>query len=552
MGFRINSRIDTLMIHTAQMFNNKEMEESLSRLSTGLRINKAADDSSGLTIADWLANQSGALHQSIQNVHDTIGMLQIADKAMDEQLKILNTMKIKATQAAQDGQTTETRKALQEDILRLMQELDNIGLTTHYNGKALLGGQFTDKKFQVGAYSFQDLNLTIGSTLSDKIGNTRFETSALIEESQKVDMVFKYIDGIHDVNIESVIISNSAGTGVGVLAEVINKNSQRIGGIRAYWNVLSTGAYAVASGDIDGLKINGVLIGDITDIKANDSDAKLVSAINKLKDQTGVEAYIDNRGHINLRSIDGRGILVTAESGLSEVAGLFSSMTHNYGRITLVKNDGRDILISGNAGFLMATSATNTFPSYPVGGSGSFTWTSVTTYSYWFGGGGSGSSGSSGSSTTNTTTTSYIGDVLKNVSQVTINLRTIRGLFDSLQSDAIGAYENQNIENFGQTIGSGVTSRKGAMAVMDIVDTSIKDLNEIRAKIGATQKQLESIVDNISVTHVNLKAAESQIRETDFAKEVSDFNKFNVLVKAGNFILSQSNTLTQRVMKILQ
>ena len=549
---RINANINALRVHNAMVSNNYLAQESLSKLSTGLRINKAADDASGLQIADSLYSQAGALHQSIKNVNDTIGFLQIADKAMDEQLKILNTIKIKATQAAQDGQTTETRKALQEDIIRLMEELDNISISTSYNSKKLLAGTFIDKKFEIGAYSFQNINVTIHSTLSSKIGNTRFETSALILSAQAVDLVFKYVDGIHDISLESVIISNSAGTGVGVLAEVINKNSNRLGGIRAYWNVLSTGAYAVASGDIKGLKINGVLIGDILDIKANDKDAKLVTAINNVKDQTGVEAYIDNRGHINLRSIDGRGILVSAESGLSEVAGLFSSMTHNYGRISLVKHDGRDILISGNAGFLMATSATNFFPAPSNGIGGGFSWTSIGTISFWFGGGGgSGSSGGGGSST-NTTTTSYIGNVLKNVSQVTLNLRSIRGIFNSLESDAIGAYANQNVENYGITIGSGVGTRIGAMAVMDIVDTAIKDLNNIRVQIGAAQRELFSIIDNISITHSNVKAAESQIRDVDFAKEIAKFHKYSVLSQSGSFVLSQLNTTQSNVLKILQ
>jgi len=545
MGFRINSHIESLNIHTALLFHNNNVDNALEKLSTGLRINRAADDASGLQIADSLMSQSDTLNQSIKNVHESIGILQIADKAMDEQLKILDTIKVKATQAAQDGQSYETRLALQEDISRLIEELDNIGLTTQYNGKSLLAGSFTDKTFQIGAYSAQDINLTIHSTMSDKIGNTRFETSALIVSAQAVDLVFKYVDGIHDVNLQSVIISNSAGTGVGVLAEVINKNSDRLGKIRAYWNVLSTGAWSVQSGDIKGLKINNILIGDINGIQANDSDGKLVTAINAVKDQTGVEAYIDNRGNINLRSIDGRGILVSASSGLYTVAGIFSSMSHNYGRISLVKYDGRDIIISGNAGFLTKTSATNVFPTY--GSSWGFTIGGVTLP--WWGGS---SGGSSGSSSSNTTTTSYIGNVLKNVSQVTMNLRSIKGEFNSLQSDAIGAFENQNIENFGQTIGTGVTSRKGAMAVMDIVDTSIKDLNEIRSKIGAAQKQLESIVDNISITHSNVKAAESQIRDVDFANEVTKFNKFDLLVKSGNYFLSQSLAVTERVMKILQ
>jgi flagellin len=288
MGFRINTNVAALQAHAAGVANNRKLSSSLEKLSTGLRINKAADDASGLQIADSLRDQADSLGQAIRNANDAIGLLQIADKAMDEQIKILDTIKVKATQAAQDGQTEETRKALQEDIVRLMEELDNIAQTTSYNGKKLLSGQFTNQSFQIGAYSNEVVTASIGPTSSDKIGNTRFETSAkFISADAIVTLTFKAVDGLHDIKLESVVISNSAGTGIGVLAEVINKNSERLG-VRATWQVQTTGTHNVQSGDIQDLKINGVTIGDVLDIKANDSDAKLVAAINRVKDKTGV------------------------------------------------------------------------------------------------------------------------------------------------------------------------------------------------------------------------------------------------------------------------
>jgi flagellin len=108
------------------------MDSSLEKLSSGLRINKAADDAAGLTIADSLRGQASSLGQAISNANDGIGIIQIADKAMDEQTKILDTIKTKATQAAQDGQSADSRKALQSDISRLMEELDNIAGTTSF------------------------------------------------------------------------------------------------------------------------------------------------------------------------------------------------------------------------------------------------------------------------------------------------------------------------------------------------------------------------------------------------------------------------------------
>ncbi|MBE7358894.1 flagellin B, partial [Campylobacter sp. RM12327] len=141
------------------------------------------------------------------------------DKAMDEQLKILDTIKAKAVQAAQDGQTTESRRAIQNDIVRLMESLDSIGNTTSFNGQKLLSGTFINKEFQVGAYSNESVKATIGATTSNKIGLTRFETGASITASSEVKIKFINTDGVNDYEIESAVISTSVGTGIGVLAE---------------------------------------------------------------------------------------------------------------------------------------------------------------------------------------------------------------------------------------------------------------------------------------------------------------------------------------------
>ena len=371
-----------------------------------------------------------------------------------------------------------------------MEELDNIAGTTSFNGQQLLSGQFTNKEFQIGAYSNTTVKASIGATSSDKIGSTRFETGITITASSEVQLKFVAVDGLHDINLESVVISTSAKTGLGVLAETINKNSDRIG-VKASWQVRETGANAVASGSISGLTINGVTIGDIVDIQANDKDGKLVNAINAVKDLTGVEASIDNRGHLVLNSIYGRGIKISGGS-LDSVGGLNAAQRENYGRLTLTRLDSRDIIVDGD---------------------------------------GAGLSGSS---------------------EATINLRSIRGKFSADQASAMGAFANKNVENYGKDIGAGVTTLKGAMAVMDIAETAQKMLDKIRSDLGSVQNQLTSTINNISVTQVNVKAAESQIRDVDFASESANFNKHNLLAQSGSYAMSQANAVQQNVMRLLQ
>ncbi|HEC1808106.1 TPA: flagellin, partial [Campylobacter lari] len=97
MGFRINTNIGAMNAHANSTITARELDKSLARLSSGLRINSAADDASGMAIADSLRSQAATLGQAINNGNDAIGILQTADKAMDEQLKILDTIKVKAT-----------------------------------------------------------------------------------------------------------------------------------------------------------------------------------------------------------------------------------------------------------------------------------------------------------------------------------------------------------------------------------------------------------------------------------------------------------------------
>ena len=519
MGLRINTNVAALNAHAALQETNRKLSDSLEKLSTGLRINKAADDASGLQIADSLRDQADSLGQAIRNANDGIAIMQIADKAMDEQVKILNTIKVKATEAAQDGQTTDTRKALQQDITKLMQELDNIAETTSYNGKSLLSGSFVNQKFQIGAYANETVTANIGATSSDKIGSTRFETSGFIAVSTGADALksirlkFVSVDGKKDVTLESVKISTSAGTGIGQLAAVINKNSN-LTGVKASWQVTGTGANEIASGTIHGLTINGVNIGDITVQKA-DSNGNLVNAINAVKDQTGVEAYVDDQGRLNLKSVDGRAInIYTASTSGHTILGdgSFAKVSGGsgsdviVGRLTFTRLDARDIKISLGSG-------------------------------------------------SGITALSTVGLKDGQVAQKTINLRTIKGPFNVNQASAIGAAANSLIANdikAASGIGAGVTTLKGAMAVMDIADSAAKLLDKIRADIGSVENQLTATVSNITVTQVNVKAAEAQIRDVDFAAETAKFQKYNLLAQSGSYALSQANAVQKNVMRLLQ
>ncbi|EFP2942816.1 flagellin, partial [Campylobacter jejuni] len=99
---------------------------------------------------------------------------------------------------------------------------------------------------------------------------------------------------------------------------------------------------------------------------------------------------------------------------------------------------------------------------------------------------------------------------------------------------------------------AGVTTLKGAMAVMDIAETAITNLDQIRADIGSVQNQVTSTINNITVTQVNVKAAESTIRDVDFASESANYSKANILAQSGSYAMAQANSTQQNVLRLLQ
>ena len=602
-GMRIVTNVAALQGVVANTNNSSNLQKSLERLSTGLKINAAKDNASGLAIANQLKTQASSLGAAIDNGNQANSVLLTADKAIEEQSNILDQIKQKAITAAQDGQSTKTRNMLQADIIRLMEELDNIANTTSFNGKNLLSGGFSNQEFQVGDRSNITVKTSIGSTQSSKIGVTRFETGSNITASADMQLTLKQYDGIQDFKYASVKISYSVNTGVGALAEEINRNSGTTG-VRASYNVTTTGVFAVkASSTSDDFAINGVLIGKV-DYQDNDQNGSLVNSINAVKDTTGVEASIDANGRLSLTSTDGRAVYISGTqrggNAIGTGSGIGITMYQNFGRLSLVKNSGADILLSG-VGYIKGTvggAATQARGASAIGFGGasrvsqysmSLRETKMQIEAYQQDALGMNSSrfGMQWVSVAGTLTAIFNASgvsVASNGGLANFGAKSTKGAnaitgFTQFRQLAQGAFfsgglslvmtanwqgfnsivKNTNIST--QTVLSliqladqtaGVTTLKGAMAMMDIVETAILNVDQIRANIGSAQQQIDATINNISTTQVNLKSAESVIRDLDFASESANYSKSSILAQSGAYALAQANASSQYVMQLLQ
>ncbi|EAK7120273.1 flagellin, partial [Campylobacter jejuni] len=301
-------------------------------------------------------------------------------------------------------------------------------------------------------------------------------------------------------------------------------------GVRATFTVETRGIAAVRAGTTsDTFAINGVTIGQVA-YEDGDGNGALVSAINSVKDTTGVEASIDANGQLLLTSREGRGIKIDGNIG----GGAFinADMKENYGRLSLVKNDGKDILISGSNLSSAGFGATQFISQASVSlreskgqidaniadamGFGSANkgvvlggYSSVSAYMSSAGSGFSSGSGYSVGSGKNYSTGFANAIAISAASQLSTVYNVSAGSGFSSGS-TLSQFATMKTTAFGvKDETAGVTTLKGAMAVMDIAETATTNLDQIRADIGSVQNQLQVTINNITVTQVNVKAAES-------------------------------------------
>jgi len=348
MALRINTNVASLNAHKNMLKTDNRLSSALEKLSSGLRINKAADDASGMAIADSLRSQSLGLGQAIRNGNDGIAIVQTADAALEESINIVNTIKQKSIQSAQDGQTTESRKAIQADITKLRDELDTIAKTTSFNGQKLLSGNFADKKFQLGAYAGETVDVSIQSAESGKLGHISSSDLTFSSEGTAELAIFSNLrNETFNLNSVEIAYDNTRENSVGAVADAINVLSDKLG-ITASASVASTTSSNIAAGTTDSsFAINGVKIGAI-DVLENDSTGSLLSEINQKTDQHGVVASID-QGFLTLTSTDDRAIEVTQDAGTTNVLGNTADMS-TLGTISLTQQGTADITVSNRAG----------------------------------------------------------------------------------------------------------------------------------------------------------------------------------------------------------
>ncbi|WP_345856077.1 flagellin [Shewanella algae] len=171
MAITVNTNVTSMKAQKNLNGANNQLQTSMERLSSGLRINSAKDDAAGLQISNRLTSQINGLDVAQRNANDGISIAQTAEGAMQTSTDILQRMRDLSLQSANGSNSTEDRAAMQKELSALQTELTRIADTTSFGGQKLLDGSYGTQKFQVGANANETISVSLSDVSSNKIGN---------------------------------------------------------------------------------------------------------------------------------------------------------------------------------------------------------------------------------------------------------------------------------------------------------------------------------------------------------------------------------------------
>ena len=329
MALIINTNISALTAQRNLTRAQSGLERSIQRLSTGLRINNAADDAAGLAISDRLTAQIRGLNQAVRNANDGVSALQTADGSLNEVSNLLQRGRELAIQSANDTNSSTDRASLNAELSNILAELDRLASTVQFNNRKLLDGTFSNAQFQIGANAYETVTFSLASVNTVDLG------AKVLQGNSMSGTGFTDLVATSVVMINGVAVTIGAQTTIEGVMNAIN-NRQGDTGATATKNaqtiVTDTAFIALTTaGATQTLTLNGVAISLST---ANAEDAStFVTTINGFTNQTGVVAATNSLGVTFTRSSGGAISLAetTASVGVGDTVASTASRTFNAG-----------------------------------------------------------------------------------------------------------------------------------------------------------------------------------------------------------------------------
>ncbi|MED3740757.1 flagellin [Geobacillus stearothermophilus] len=602
---RINHNIQALNAYRNLAANQSSISKNLERLSSGLRINRAADDAAGLAISEKMRSQIRGLQMAERNALDAISMIQTAEGALNEVHSILQRMRELAVQAANDTLEPSDRAAIQAEVDQLTKEIDRIADTTQFNQKILFSGSPEGRAF-----------VQANSPTIRYAGNGTWQGVVTATPTDPAKVVLDFSKNLGMLTQDQ--IDGQTFTINGKTYQIDSKNN----GLTNTGHIaVNVSWIATPANDSDAVtNINNLLNALKNAIVANDSTFSSTSLITNASDSgTNSDGVIVN-GRLTLTTANN---MAPKDAALIGVASSFPNTQLRYLDPVNLTSTVTSLVAKDQA--LVSESLTLTFEDIPKNGdilkidNLTITFSDSTASGYtWSGGQGTATINVSGKT---------VFDVLDDIKQVLgdakadginqpvraltafsvvgsslvlstdrtdngkpfgsangLEVQIIDNDFEAnkgktLKLDMqIGANESETLSldvgvmdaaslglarmadhttilNTGVNAEAGIdvsSSAQAARAAITIIDQAINKVSEERGKLGAVQNRLEHTINNLTTANENLTSAESRIRDTDMAMEMAEFTKNNILTQAAQAMLAQSNQLPQGILQLLK
>ncbi|MDD2845934.1 MAG: flagellin [Rhodoferax sp.] len=528
MASTINTNVASLTAQRNLGTSQASLNQSINRLSSGLRINSAKDDAAGLAISERFTGQVRGLNQAVRNAGDGISLAQTAEGALKASGDILQRVRELAVQSANATNSASDRQALQKEVGQLVSELDRISQTTEFNGAKLLDGSFGTQQFQVGANANQTIVAATANMRTSTYGNNQMGVTGAATQSFTVGddpIPNGIVAGDLTINgfAGSKTIDVAENESAAATATKINQSSDETG-VSATARTearldMVKGSYtlAIASGDNTAQTVS-------FSVSAATSDglSEAVSALNQQASKTGVTASLsgDNKA-IVLTNASGENISLSLSGAPTEIeTGVPPQIT-----VSKLNQDG----YANNAPTVLTDDAAGAM----VGGylvldsEKSFSMTAGTT----------GDPGYFAEAAGDYAAVESVAD------DGTITLSTTKLTTDADVSSASTLKKVADLD---------ITTFAKATEALKVVDSALAFVSGTRADLGALQSRFETSISNLQTTSENLSSARSRILDADFAQETANLSRSQILQQAGTAMVAQANQLPQGVLALLR
>jgi len=569
MAMVINTNVSSLTAQRALAESNAELQTAMERLSTGSKINSAADDAAGLAMTQRMTAQVKGLAMAVKNANDGQALTQSIEGALGEVSDMLQRMRELALQAANGTNSSADRTFLQSEVNLLIQEISRVATNTRYNGELILDGTFLNKALQVGIEEGENIIFSVESVAAEAVGAHTLVGNGIGASPAAADPAANSTTVEDDIEIFGFLGTKSTEASTNDSAKqtaVKINNLTGETGVKAYAKTFASLASNDATAKTYSVKINGYSTGNFV-ISSGDVESA-VDSINQISGSTGVTAS-SSGNKVILFDSDGDDITIENTQTLSGHDDLVVAKLGEDGSVTNVIGQEINLAVSGGNDASRVTGTLKMVSANPFSIDQKFATTSNTVYDT-VNGAVTGTVNSPVAAITVDDASKFkVGDAVRfagestpvthYITAINTNTLTVSPAFTETIADNGVVYKDSGYYSDAASTSSlknlteiRINTALNAGDSISIIDAALDKVAQMRSDLGAIENRLAYTVSNLMNIAEKTADARSRLDDADYALESARLAKAQVVQQAGTSMLAQANQMTQLVLDLLR